>query len=221
MMRYKFAALVLCLGTLVLLEGCMQVKPASKWESDIQKFEKQDETNPWPKHPILFVGSSTIRMWKVKESFPGLPVLNRGFGGSEIHDVVIYFNRIVARYHPSTIVFYSGDNDLWAGKTPAQVERDMQQFIDLTRQKTPDAKLIVIAIKPSIARWRLIDQIRETNQQIRQMVESDPKGVFINVESQLLGENEKPRPELFRADGLHLNDKGYAILNDAVRPYLK
>src|SRR3954465_3242868 len=90
--------------TLPSTRAAAQAQPGAsgKWEADIEAFEKQDQRNPPPAHPILFVGSSTIRFWKVSDAFPGLPVLNRGFGGSETSDVLYYFDRVVARYHPST-----------------------------------------------------------------------------------------------------------------------
>ena len=218
---------------MALVSGCSYQTPASrpstapqqvssnKWEHEIAAFENQDHLTTPPAHPIVFVGSSTIRFWKVHEAFPGLPVLNRGFGGSETADAVYYFDRVVARYQPSIVVFYSGDNDLNAGKSPDQVVADTREFINLLRQRSPKSKLVFIAIKPSIARWKLIDKIRDTNQRTQKLIASYPGGVFVNIESQILGDDGKPRAELFRVDGLHLNEKGYEILNEAVRPYLK
>ena len=221
-----------------LVAGCTPAKPttvpvatsapatravtasSNKWESAIVAFEKQDQLSPPPAHPILFVGSSTIRIWKVKEAFPDLPVLNRGFGGSETDDVVHYFDRVVAAYHPRTIVFYSGDNDLAAGKSVDRVVNDTRDVLDQIRRELPDAKLVFIAIKPSVARWKLIDKIRQTNAQTEKLVKQKPGDVYVNVESKILGADGKPPPELFRMDGLHLSDKGYVILNDAVRPFL-
>jgi len=218
---------------IALVAGCSHQRPATgpstaprqvssnKWESDVAAFEKQDLQTPPPAHPIVFVGSSTIRFWKANDAFPGLPVLNRGFGGSETADAAYYFDRIVARYQPSIVVFYSGDNDLNAGKSPDEVVADTREFIDLLRNRSPKSKLVFIAIKPSIARWKLMDKMRETNQRAQKLVASYPGGVFVNIESKILGDDGKPRAELFRADGLHLNEKGYEILNEAVRPCLK
>jgi lysophospholipase L1-like esterase len=193
---------------------------SSHWEPDIEKFEQQDAKTPPPAHPILFVGSSTIRIWKVQQAFPGLPVLNRGFGGSQTDDVVHFYDRVVLAYHPSTIVFYSGDNDLAAGKSVEKVVSDTGELLTRIRRDLPDAKLVFIAIKPSIARWKLIDKIHQANQQIEAMVKANPNGVVVSIEDKLLGADSKPRKELFRLDGLHLSDAGYAILDDAVRPYL-
>src|SRR5207237_7468800 len=125
---------------IALTAGCSHLAPATrpstapqldsskKWEPEIAAFEDQDRRTPPPAHPIVFVGSSTIRFWKVNEAFPGLPVLNRGFGGSQIDDVNFYFDRVVARYQPSMIVCYSGDNDLNAGTSVARLVHDTRQF---------------------------------------------------------------------------------------------
>jgi GDSL-like Lipase/Acylhydrolase family len=222
----------LLLVWLLVVAGCAEDGPTTepstlpsllshKWESDIRAFEKQDEQTPPPDKPILFVGSSTIRFWKTSEAFPGLPVLNRGFGGSETSDAIFYFDRIVLRYHPKTIVFYDGDNDLADWKSVKQVTGDITGFISKVHTALPDTKLIVIGIKPSIARWLLIDQFRQVNRDVRKIVEQKKGDVFIDVEPQVLGENGKPRAELFRVDGLHFNEKGYEILNGDVRPYLQ
>src|SRR5581483_4465691 len=203
--------LLLLLGCLFVYAGCAPVHTPSKWGPAIDAFEKQDQAHPPPAHPILFVGSSTIRIWKTSQDFPNLPVLNRGFGGSETSDVVQFFDRVVARYQPTTIVFYSGDNDLAAGKSAQRVIADTRQFIDLVRTSLPHTKLIVIAIKPSIARWKLIDKIHEVNGQVQHMLQSDPNAAFVDIGTKLLGRDGKPDPAFFRKDGLHLNDKGYQI----------
>jgi len=191
-----------------------------KWESAIAAFEAKDAQNTPPPNPILFVGCSTIVGWRTADAFPDLPVLNRGFGGSDTSDVVYYFDRVVARYRPKTIVFYSGDNDIAAGKTPEQVADDVRQLLALIRRDAPNARVIVVAIKPSISRWKLIEKMRQANRQIRPMVEALPDGKFIDIEAQVLGADGKPHAELFKTDGLHFGPKGYEILNDAVRPFL-
>jgi lysophospholipase L1-like esterase len=234
-MKWMRVGLILVLAgfSIVLAVGCSHQKSTTrpttaplqnstgKWEHEIAAFENQDRLTPPPANPIVFVGSSTIRFWKVSEAFSSLPVLNRGFGGSQTDDAVYYFDRAVGKYQPSIVVFYSGDNDLAAGKSPDQVVSATREFLNLLRQRSPRSKLVFIAIKPSIARWKLIDKIHETNEQTKKMVEAYPGGVFVSIESQILGDDGKPRAELFRVDGLHLNQKGYAILNEAVRPYLK
>ncbi len=109
---------------------------------------------------ILFVGSSSIVRWDVAKWFPNMPVLNRGFGGSQIADSVHFAERIIVPYRPRTIVFYAGDNDLASGKTPEQVLADFKAFVSKVRASSPEAKIIYVGIKPSIKRWSLIATVR-------------------------------------------------------------
>src|SRR3954465_15809073 len=127
----------------------------ARFETEIAAFEKWDHQNAVPQNCILFVGSSTIRLWQTADAFPELPVVNRGFGGSTIPDVNHFADRIVFKYKPRRIVFYAGDNDLAAGRTPDRVFSDFQTFLVSAHEHLPNAQIIFLAIKPSIARWKL------------------------------------------------------------------
>ena len=120
-----------------------------RWETAIQEFETQDRDKPPPKEPLLFVGSSSIRMWKIEKSFPAMPVLNRGFGGSIVSDAVYYAGRLVTKYKPSLIVFYAGDNDIAGGKSPEQVRDDFRAFAGIVAKELPRTRLLFLSIKPS------------------------------------------------------------------------
>lgn len=229
--RSRIGSAFIVITIVSFLVSCAPVHPATspaarpphdptKFESEILAFEKHDRLSAPPDQPILFVGSSTIRFWKVADAFGDLPVLNRGFGGSQVQDVNYYFDRVVLPYRPSTIVFYSGDNDLADGLSPAEVAADVQRFIARVQQKLPGTRLILIGIKPSIARWKLIAQMRQTNRQLESFTKATPGGVYVDVEPEILGPNGKPRPELFRPDGLHLNAQGYEILNAKLSPLI-
>jgi lysophospholipase L1-like esterase len=197
------------------------VRGPARWEPEIAKLEAADARRPPPKHPIVFVGSSSIRLWKVQEAFADLPVLNRGFGGSVIEDATFYAPRIVFRYQPRAIVFYSGDNDLAAGHSPQRVADDFAKFHRAVRDHLPDVKLVVIGIKPSVKRVALMQKMHDANAQIRESLSADPHAVFIDVEPEMLGPDGKPRAELFRSDGLHMNEKGYEIWNRLLAPQLR
>jgi lysophospholipase L1-like esterase len=198
-----------------LLLGATQPPAASrtgpaKWEPEIKAFEASDRTNAPPKHAILFIGSSSIRLWKtLAKDFPGDPVINRGFGGSCIADATAFADRIVFPYEPRTIVFYAGDNDLAQGRTPERVAADYQTFVQTVHARLPDTRIAFLSIKPSPLRWHLRDKIESANRQIAAM-----KGdglVYIDDYQAMLGADGQPRPEMFRPDHLHLNDKGYAL----------
>jgi lysophospholipase L1-like esterase len=197
---------------LTLLSVSSVFAAEGKYENDIKGFEAADRTQPPPKDGVLFIGSSTFRIWKtMPEDFPGLAVINRGFGGSQIEDSTRYADRIVIPYHPRRIVMYAGDNDLAAKKTPEQVLAEFQDFVKKVRGALPDVPISFISIKPSIARWKLIEQIKEANRLIEQYTKSEKNIDFIDIFPVMLGPDGKPRKELFRPDGLHMNADGYAL----------
>jgi lysophospholipase L1-like esterase len=195
-------------------------KNEDRWEPQIRAFEAQDRQKPPPKNAVLFVGSSSIRAWDLKKSFPGLPAVNRGFGGSQVADSVRYADRIVLPYQPKVVVFYAGDNDIAAGKSPEQVAADYGAFVKRVHGALAQARIVYISIKPSPARWKLVDKMRRANGLIEAATKNDRRLAFVNVEKVMLGKDGKPRPELFKQDGLHLNDEGYKLWADLVRPHL-
>ncbi len=198
------------------------VSSPSQWEPDIVSFETADRTNPPRPGTVVFVGSSSIRMWQTLASdFPGLPVLNRGFGGSELSDVVQFADRIVMPYKPRVVVLYAGDNDLAAGKSPAKVFAEFQSFVAVVHRELPNTRVAFIAIKPSIARANIIDKMRAANQLIRDYIATDNKLVYVDVFTPMLDANGQPRRELFLEDGLHMNTTGYAIWRDLIDPVLR
>ena len=190
---------------------------ASRWAYEMQSFASQDIAGRSGKHEVVFVGSSTIRLWDVGRWFPETPILNRGFGGSVTADTNACFDLLVAQHQPRLVVLYAGDNDLAQGMSPAQVTNDFREFVSLLHEALPRTRLGYLAIKPSISRWALIDTIRETNLAIRRLCESDPLCEFVDVEPPMIGPDGKPRPELFAADGLHLNETGYALWTELVK----
>jgi hypothetical protein len=198
--------------------------PASgplKWEPDIQKFEAADRARPPAPGQIVFVGSSSIRKWDLRKSFPQLCTINRGFGGSELSDSVYFFERIVAPYRPRQIVLYAGDNDIGKKKAPEKVAADFHDFVAKAHAQLPGVPVVYIGIKPSLKRWGLVEQVRAANALIRAECESDPLLTFIDVEPAFLGSDGKPRPELFVGDGLHLTEQGYALWSGLLAPVLK
>jgi len=221
------AALLLLLVCLLATRWC----PASgseanagsaKWEAAIAAFESADKTNPPPRDAVLFVGSSSIRLWKtLAQDFPEWKVINRGFGGSEIADSVAFADRIVLPYRPKTIVLYAGDNDIAGGKSPEQVFADFKAFVQRTRPALPKTKISFISIKPSRARWRLAEKIQAANQMIRNFCGQNDSLIYIDVFNPMLGADGRPRAELFVEDQLHMNPKGYALWSGIIRPCLE
>ena len=212
--------IIVCGLAIGLLPADEPASPFARWEKAISAFEEQDEKSLPPKGAVLFVGSSSIRMWNVEKSFPDHTVINRGFGGSQIADSTHFADRIIVKHEPKTIVFYAGDNDIARGKTPERVAADFQSFANLIHQKLPKTKIVYIGVKPSIARWKLADTMQRANKLIKVLCEKDKRLVFVDVFPPMLGDDGKPRAELFIKDGLHLSEKGYAVWTEQVLPHL-
>lgn len=197
-------------------------KGAHQWESEIKKFEEADRQSPPPTGAVLFVGSSSIRLWRtIEKDFPDTKVINRGFGGSQIEDSTYFADRIIVPYKPRLVVLYAGDNDLAIGKTRDQVFEDYKAFVAKLRDRLGDVRIAFISIKPSLARWSLADKMVSVNEMIRRYSSKDKRLIFIDVYSAMLGADGKPRPELFVEDGLHMTPAGYALWRSIVAKNLK
>lgn len=214
-----FATLLFALVVSAL--SAAEEKKEDRWEPNIARFEAKDKESPPAKNGIVFVGSSSIVGWDLKKSFPDSKALNRGFGGSQLADSVRYADRIVTAYEPRVVVLYAGDNDLASGKKPEQVFADYQAFVKKVHDKLPQTRIVYIAVKPSIKRWSLIEKIRQTNKLIADFAAKDERLKFVDVDKPMLGEDGKPRKELLKDDGLHLNAEGYAVWAKLVAPLLK
>jgi lysophospholipase L1-like esterase len=194
----------------------------NRWEPTIQKFEEADRVSPVPRNEIVFVGSSSIVRWDLKQYFPefGPKAINRGFGGSLLADSVKYAERIVIPYKPRIVVLYAGDNDIGGGAKPAQVAALFTRFVQKVHGALPQTKIVFISIKPSIQRWAMINEIRESNRLIKDYISKNKGLVYVDIDPQSIGPDGKPRPELLVEDGLHLTPEGYKIWTAALKPHL-
>jgi lysophospholipase L1-like esterase len=193
-----------------------------KWEKEIAAMLEKDEKNPPPKEGIVFTGSSSIRLWDLAKSFPNLPVVNRGFGGSQIHDATKYATKIVTPLKPKLVVFYSGDNDLKSGKTPEKTAADFAGFCQVIHLELPKTPIWFIAIKPSPSRWSIYDKQKTANNLIRKQCEQDPDHLlYIDIVPAMLGADGEPVKELFVKDMLHMSPAGYKIWNEQILKLLE
>ncbi|MCB9855797.1 MAG: hypothetical protein H6818_08920 [Phycisphaerales bacterium] len=198
-------------------------KPApdpKRFAVEIDAFRQWDRKNSWPADAVLFAGSSSIRMWPTRESFPDLQVINRGFGGAQIPDMLHYYDNVIKPYAPRVIVFYCGDNDIADGRSVNHVVDDFSTFLNRVRKDFPKSHLIYIPAKPSIARWNLWPRMHEANNRIKAMTERDALLTFADTDVVLLGDDGKPQKNLFLNDGLHLNDTGYEKWTSVLRPLI-
>ncbi len=212
-------ACIIAITACGLTTHAREPKPAP-FESEIAAFEKWDRQNAVPRDAILFVGSSSIRLWQTAESFPELPVINRGFGGSTVADVNRYADRIVVKYKPPVVVLYAGDNDIAAGKSPQQVFSDFKQFVEHVGKELPDTNIIYLSIKPSPSRAKLWPKAMQANSLIEDFMESKPQLTYVDIATPMLGDDGKPRKELFLDDDLHMNEAGYKIWDEVLGSHL-
>jgi lysophospholipase L1-like esterase len=196
--------------------------PPERWEKEIAAFERSDKTNAPPPDAVLFVGSSSLRLWtNLAQAFPNERVLNRGFGGSTVRDSLHFADRIILPYRPRAIVLYAGDNDLAKGLPPEAVLADFQALVAKIEKTLPAARIGFIAIKPSTARWKLIEKIRQANALVAAFARDHPRVEFIDIFQPMLNADGQPRPELLAADGLHINHAGYEIWARQIQKFLQ
>ena len=209
-MRCWHPFLVLLFMLLGTLNGA-ESATTHRFEPEILRFEAVDRRTPPPPKPILFVGSSSIRLWtNLPTSCLGRPVLNRGFGGSTLKDLLRYFDRVVLPYGPSVLVVYEGDNDLAEGQTPDSIARDMALLLDRSESELPGTKVLLLTVKPSPSRLHLLDAQRDFNRRLEAMAAARRRVHVVDVASPLLNSLGEPDPRFFTADRLHLNANGYA-----------
>lgn len=192
--------------------------------NEIQQFKKQDSASFPPKNAIVFVGSSSFRKWQnVQSYFPGYTIINRGFGGSVLPDVIRYANDIIIPYHPKQVLVYCGDNDLASSDTitPAIVASRFKQLFNIIRAKLPATTITYVSIKPSPSRYRLMAKMIDANKMIETFLKSQKNTSFIDVFHPMLMDDGKAIPSIFLEDSLHMNAKGYAIWKKAIEPKLK
>lgn len=192
------------------------------WD-DIQAFKHQDSVQRPPQHAVLFVGSSSFTKWKdVQNYFPGYTIINRGFGGSSLPDVIRYESDVIFKYKPKQIVMYCGENDLAASDTvTAQMvfERFKKLFTDI-RKKFSNIPFVYISLKPSPSRWQLRDKMVAANNQIENFLAKKKNTVFLDVYHKMLGPDGTPIKGIYEGDDLHMNAKGYSIWKKEIQPHL-
>lgn len=196
---------------------------ASRWEESIQAFEAQDKASPPPENAIVAVGSSSILYWhdRIQDDLAPLTIIPRGFGGSTTKDADYMIDRIVIPYKPRAVLYYEGDNDIGAFDiAPKQVLDTFISFKDKLHQALPDTRIYVIAIKPSLARWDKWSLMFEANSLLKKHCAQDERLTYIDIAGPMLSKIMKPKPDLFVDDGLHLNENGYDVWTETIRPIL-
>ena len=196
-------------------------KRVEKYEKDIIAIEKRFKEKPPSAEAVFFTGSSTIRRWNLNDDFPGKPFENCGFGGSQTRDVVHFAPRILLPYKPKTIVFYSGDNDINAKRTPEQVAEDFKAFVKFIHKDNPKTKIILLGIKHSPKRSEQITDQKKANALLESYCKTNPQLTFVNIAPLFLDSSGQHKADHFADDKLHLSPKGYEVLSEKIKPLLK
>lgn len=193
----------------------------NRFAAEIDAFREWDATHQLPPNAVFFVGSSTIRGWDLPAHFPHQTVINREFGGAHISDILAFWEALIPPNDPEAIVFYCGDNDIAARKSPERVASEFRVFLARVRETLPGSQVLYLPIKPSLKRWHLWPQMQDVNERIRSLADESSDLVYVDVASPMLGSDGLPRRELFRADGLHLSAEGYAQWAATLGPILE
>ncbi|WP_126969396.1 GDSL-type esterase/lipase family protein [Gynurincola endophyticus] len=217
----QLRAVAILIFGLVLLNAPVQAQ--QQFKAEIDAFKQQDKENPPLEKSIIFVGSSSFRLWKdMQMSFPGYKIVNRGFGGASLSDLIYYADDVIFTYKPKEIVIYCGENDFTqSDEITGQIVADRFIYLyKLIREKLPEVPVIYVSIKPSPSRVQYIPKIKEANRLIRDFLKKEQRtSAFLNVFDPMMKKG-KPDETLFGEDMLHMNEKGYALWKKIITPYL-
>lgn len=225
-MRKFLLAFWLCAAALSAVEEqkVEEKKPSGpeKWETTIQAFEKKDKDAPPPANAVLMVGSSSFAGWRsAPEDLKPFTVINRGFGGSTLPELLHYFDRVVVPYKPKLIMLYEGDNDMVRHKDPEKFLADVKTFVERMKKDLPGTRLLILTIKPSSSRASIWPKVQEANKLVAEYCKTQEGVEPVDVGTVLLGDDGKPRDELFNKDKLHLNKDGYKLWIDVLKPRIE
>lgn len=202
--------------------GYDQPNPA-RYESAIQRFEEMDQQSPPPENAIVLTGSSSIMFWnnEAPSDLAPLTVIPRGFGGSVMYDVLHFLDRVVLTYKPRAVLIYEGDNDTGRNNIPNDVIiAQLETIIDRIHARLPDTRVYVLSVKPSVARQATWPVALELNERYQRVAAADPRVHYIDVATPFLQANGSVMTDIFVADNLHLNEKGYDIWAASIREVL-
>jgi lysophospholipase L1-like esterase len=197
------------------------VVPSGDWTVDMDAFRAADAAQESPDGVVLFLGSSSIRLWKtLAADFPGVDVLNRGFGGSHIADSIVHFGDLVLPHKPRLIVFYAGTNDIASGKSPEQVAAHFREFRRRVAEVLPETKVLFISLQMAPARWELREKMALANTYVAAFCAADERLFYVDVNPHVLTEDGAPLTELYSSDMLHMGPEGYALWRRILRPFI-
>jgi lysophospholipase L1-like esterase len=191
-----------------------------RFADEIEAFSKR--TVPIGDQPlVIFTGSSSIRGWTgIEKYFPGYRILNHGFGGSQMSDLLYFLNECLLKYQPDQVFIYEGDNDLSSGKTSKEIVGTAKKIIEGIHNTLPSTRIAFISPKPSPARWHLKSAFLELNEQLEMLSKENQLVDFIDIWTKMMGPDGTVMKDIFKEDELHMNEKGYHIWALTIKPFL-
>jgi len=192
-----------------------------RFAEDFEEFAAWDAKNYVPEDGIVMVGSSSIVRWNSAEAFPDLPIINRGFGGSQASDAIPWVEEAVLKYDPAIVVYYEGDNDTEAGKGAEQIFEDIRTFTEAVLAADPTTQVVLLSVKPSPRRWQWWSVMQDTNAMIRRYADTLPTVHYVDVGTPMLGADGQPMTHLYVEDRLHMTPAGYEVWNRVLGPVLR
>lgn len=219
----KKAFLAIIISTLLVSGLDAQIYDRQQlWDKEINAFAEIDRRQTPPPNAILFVGGTSIRGWtKLRENFPRMKVINRGFGGARMDDVNFYFDKIVAPYNPKIIVLYAGEDDINEGIAPEKIVENFRIFASMVKEKLPKTELLFVSLKPNPARRHLNDKIIQTNSLMKAEIEKGAHAKFVDIFTPMHDDNGEMIMENFSEDRQNLNEKGYAVWRRILHRYFQ
>lgn len=214
--------LIVCVSVVIALSAFAQEEKHA-FENEVKELILSDSLIKDKRNIILFTGSSSIRLWTdLEKDFKGKNVLNRGFGGSTMRDLLYFADDLIIPYNPVTIFIYEGDNDIgFANRTPKEIIASADSLLKIIRAKLPkEVKVYFISPKPSIVRWHLKDQYVSFNKKFDLWTQGKKNVYFIDVWSPMINADGTIRKELFLEDNLHMNRAGYHVWLAQIRPFV-
>jgi lysophospholipase L1-like esterase len=199
---------------------------------DPKRFQKEIDTIDLKYHKyhkkiktdnlIIFTGSSSVKGWtNLKDYFPSKNIINTGFGGSQMSDLLYYCDSLIIKYKPVQVFVYEGDNDIAAGKKPSEIIKDAEALFNKITSGIPGVQIVIISVKPSVLRWKLKDDYISLNNSYKNLSNTHKNIKYVDVWTPLLGKDGNPKKEIYISDSLHINKIGYDIWAEKIKSYLK
>ncbi|MCC7376411.1 MAG: hypothetical protein IT581_17260 [Verrucomicrobiales bacterium] len=222
MISFRPVATLVALVASLFQASALAQTGTERWEPDIRAFEAVDRAGAIAQGKVMLYGSSSFRMWtNAVTAFPGIAVVNRGFGGSQLSDLNAFWQRVVIPHAPQVLLIYGGDNDIAGGKSAETVVRDFKTLVELVHRDLPRTRIAFVSIKHSPSRLKNLEEQRLANRRVKRWAALRRRVDFLDVASPLLDGDGRPDPRFFLGDRLHLNQEGYEQWRRVMDPYLR